>query len=63
MANYTATYEPQTVHGEPGYWYECFANGRLIFSGWSRGKKQHAEAEVREGVSARESLRACTELA
>lgn len=57
MKNYTATYEPQTVHGERGFWYRCFAGGKLIFEGWSRGKQQHAEAEVREGINARETLR------
>jgi hypothetical protein len=63
MKSYTATYEPQTVNGEQGYWYRCFAGGRLIFEGWSRGKKREAEAEVRNGINARDALIACTEAA
>jgi len=55
--SYSATYEPGVVHGECGFWYRCFAGGRLIFEGWSRGRRQHAEAEVREGINARETLR------
>lgn len=59
---YTATYEPQIVAGERGFWYRCFAAGKLIFEGWSRGKKHLAERDVREGIKARETLRACAGL-
>ena len=47
MKSYTATYEAQTVYGEQGFWYRVFNAGKLIFEGWSRGKKHRAEAEVR----------------
>jgi hypothetical protein len=57
---YTATYEPRTMGGEAGFWYRCHADGRLIFEGWSRGSKPNAEAEVREGINAREALLAAT---
>lgn len=63
MKNYTGTYEPQTVHGERGFWYRCFANGKLVFEGWSRGKKHLAEREVRNGIDAREALRSCAGVA
>lgn len=60
---YTATYEPRLMAGEPGYWYRCFVGDRggsrrLVFEGWSRGRKHHAETEVRHGINAREALRA-----
>lgn len=57
MKGYAATYEPQIVYGEAGYWYRCFVGGRLIFEGWSRGRRCQAEAEVRHGIDARETLR------
>lgn len=60
---YSATYEPQIMNGEHGFWYRCFAAGRLIFEGWSRGKKHLAETEVRNGIDAREALRACAGVA
>ena len=53
---YTATYEAATVGDEPGWSYSVTCDGRLVFEGWSRGRKQHAEAEVREGINAREAL-------
>ena len=31
----------------------------LVAEGWTRGKRSHAEAEVREAINARETLRAC----
>lgn len=57
MKSYSATYEPQIVYGEAGYWYRCYVGGRLIFEGWSKGKKRDAEDEVRNGIDAREALR------
>lgn len=56
MNRYTATYEPDTIMGEAGWSYACYCEGRLIFEGWSRGKKSDAEAEVRNGINNREAL-------
>lgn len=61
--HYTATYDPSTIGGEQGYWYCCYVNGRIIFEGWERGAKKNAEATVREGINAREALRAAAGLA
>ncbi len=62
MKSYTATYSPHTSNGEPGYSYTVTAGGRFVFGGWSRGRKANAEAEVREGINAREALRECVGL-
>ncbi len=55
-SGYTATYVAETVLGEPGWSYEVSYLGRLVFQGWTRGKKHHAEREVREGINARDTL-------
>lgn len=55
---YKAHYTPQSLNGSRGYWYRCYADTRLVFEGWSAGSRSSAEAEVREGIRAREALRA-----
>jgi len=44
---FTATYRPVRMNDEPGWWFEIRRNGRVVGEGWSRGRKHHAEAEVR----------------
>lgn len=56
MKGYTATYKPETILGEQGWSYQCFCDGRLIFDGWSRGKKTEAEQCVRDGIKSRVEL-------
>lgn len=56
MKGYTAHYWPETINNEPGWSYECLFDGRVIFEGWSRGKKRDAEFEVRRGINNREAL-------
>lgn len=53
---YTAIYRAERLLGEPGWTYQCLFNGQLIFEGWTRGSKRDAEAEVRQGIDAREAL-------
>jgi hypothetical protein len=53
--SYTATYEPDTILGERGYSYACYCNGELVLEGWSRGKMEHAQAEVRSWINNREA--------
>jgi hypothetical protein len=50
--NYTATYTHETILGEPGWswWLSC--NDKVICEGWSRGKKRHAEQQVRIAIAA-----------
>lgn len=57
--NYTATYKHQTICGEAGWSYVVTCDGRLVFEGWSRGRKRDAEAEVRNGIRNRDALLAC----
>lgn len=61
--SYSATYEPSFMNGDAGCWYRCFVDGREIFNGWVRGKRGNAESTVREGINAREALRAAAGLA
>lgn len=56
MTNYTATYLQETILGERGHIYRCYADGRLIFEGWTAGGKSEAESEVWQGIKAREAL-------
>ena len=56
MSNYTATYKPQKMNGEPGWSWWLFADGRLVAEGWCRGKKTDAETEVRTTIAARDTL-------
>jgi len=63
MKGYTAVYEPATIGDEHGWSYEVRCGGRVVFEGWSRGKKRHAELEVRRGIDAREALRSAVGLA
>jgi hypothetical protein len=54
---YTISYEPQTVHGEPGYWLRVYANHRLVMEGWSRGKRRNAEDMARAFIDRRDARR------
>lgn len=54
---YTITYDPQTMNGEHGYWYEIRSRGRVVAEGWCRGKKHHAEREAKSAIDARDTLR------
>jgi len=51
--SYTAIYRSERLLGEPGWTYQCFCDGLLVFEGWTRGAKRDAEAEVRRGIHAR----------
>jgi hypothetical protein len=55
--SYTAIYRAERCANESGWTYQCLYNGRLVFEGWTRGAKRDAEAEVRRGIDARETLR------
>lgn len=52
---FTVTYEPTTMCGERGYSYECFCGHRLVFTGWSRGHRRNAEADVRNAINTRKA--------
>jgi len=56
VKGYSATYYSDPLNGEPGWSYEIFYKGRLVAAGWSRGRKHHAEADVREVINVREAL-------
>lgn len=60
---YTITYEPHAMCGENGHNWKIRAKGRLIAEGWSRGKRHHAEADVRETIRNRDALRSAAGLA
>ena len=44
---YTVMYEATPIAGEPGYSYRILNRGREVASGWSRGRKHHAERMAR----------------
>lgn len=50
---YTITYEPATILGERGFSYDIYFDGRLLASGWSRGKKSDAEQSARQTIRER----------
>lgn len=56
MRGYTATYKPETIRGEAGWTYSCFCDGKLVFDGWTKGKKRDAEAIVRKGIENRNAI-------
>lgn len=62
MNPYTVNYRAEPRNDEHGWSYQVFCRSRLVFEGWARGRKHNAEAEVREGINARETLRDCAGL-
>lgn len=52
MQSYTATYEPHAMNGERGHNWRLYTGGKLIAEGWTRGKKRHAEDEVKIAIAA-----------
>lgn len=62
MSRYQTRTWPETILGEAGWSYSVSADGREVFGGWSRGKKANALDEVREGIRAREALRAASNI-
>lgn len=54
MTTFTITYEPKTMSGEAGYWYEIRSRGRLVGEGWSAGGKHHAEKMAKADIKALE---------
>jgi hypothetical protein len=50
--NFTATYKHETILGEPGWSWWLSRNGQVVCEGWSRGRKRHAEVQVRIAIAA-----------
>lgn len=61
MTGYVTHYRQERLGDELGWTYQCLYFGRVVFEGWTRGKKSDAEQEVRRGIANREALIACAQ--